>query len=804
MRNLLRNLLGSLLLLTCFPVFSQDFNLQLRSTLEYPGQTLANICGYAQDGREYALLGARNGMVIVDVTNPSSPVNITQIPGPANLWKEIKVYQHYAYVTSEGGQGLQIIDLSNLPNTNLNSHFYTGDGIIAGQLNTIHALHIDTLKGFVYLYGGSLLDGAVKVLDLNADPYNPTYAGKFDALGYVHDGFAYNDTLYACHIYSGLLSIVDMSDKSNPVLLGTVQTPGKFTHNSWLTDDHKHILTTDENENAPSFVTSYDISDPQDIIELDRVSPNDGNGSIGHNVHVLNDFAITSWYTDGVVISDVHRPDNHVITAWYDTWPVAVPSDKFDGCWGVYPFLPSGTIVVSNIPNINGGNGKLFVLTPTYVRAAYLEGKVTNGCNGQPMIGATIEVNSNNPWINTVTNNAGIFKTGQVETGDFKVTISKPGFQSQIIDISLATAQVTELNITLQPANATNISGTVLDQTTLLPIANANVTLTGPGGTSSVQAVPNGQYLLECVSGGDYTISAGEWGYLSETITVAAQDLGAVPTIYLEKGYYDDFGLDLGWATQIGATAGAWERGEPVGTDFGNEYSNPEFDIDFDGNDQCYVTGNGGGQPGTDDVDAGSVTLFSPSMDLAGYDDAVLTFWYWFFNDGGQGGAPNDNLLVQVSNGSQTVTIKEETTTASEWRFSQEIHLKDYITLSNNVQVRFIATDNAPGHLVEAAVDAFKVVPIEVSGLKPVIDPGAGLNATPNPSATDFVLAYDWQKAQHMTLEVRNALGQLVYTQSLGAKSGTVVCGNAWPQGVYFATLRDSNSQSASVRLVKQ
>jgi hypothetical protein len=140
------------------------------------------------------------------------------------------VYQHYAYVTSEGGQGLQIIDLSNLPNASLNSHFYTGDGVIAGQLSTIHALHIDTVKGFVYLYGGALLDGAVKVLDLNADPYNPTYAGKYDALGYVHDGFAYNDTLYACHIYSGLLSIVDMSDKSNPVLLGTVQTPGKFTH----------------------------------------------------------------------------------------------------------------------------------------------------------------------------------------------------------------------------------------------------------------------------------------------------------------------------------------------------------------------------------------------------------------------------------------------------------------------------------------------------------------------------------------------------------------------------------------------
>ena len=792
-----------MLLLAAFPSLSQNFNFQLRGTVDYPGQTLANICGYAQGGREYALVGGSAGMIIVDVTDPANPVNITQIPGPNNLWKEIKTYGHYAYVTSEGGQGLQIIDLSALPSPTLTSHFYTGDGDIAGQLNTIHALHIDTKKGFVYLYGGGLLGGAAKVLDLNADPYNPTYVGKFDALGYIHDGYAENDTLYACHIYTGLLSIVDMSDKSNPVLLGTVQTPGKFTHNAWLTDDHKHILTTDENENAPSFVTSYDITDPQDIIELDRVSPNDGTGSVGHNVHVLNDWAITSWYTDGVVISDVHRPDNHVITAWYDTWPVAGPIDEFDGCWGVYPFLPSGTIVASNIPNTNGGTGKLFVLTPTYVRACYLEGKITNGCNGQPMIGATIEVNSNNPWINTVTNNAGIFKTGQVETGSFKVTISKPGFEQQVIDVDLATAEVTELNVTLQPANATNIEGSVFEEGTLEPVVNANVTLTGPAGTYNIQTNAAGLYSLECVPGGDYTISAGQWGYLVTTIPAPNAGSG-IPPIYLEKGYYDDFAVDLGWTTQNAAASGAWVRGEPVGTDFQNDFANPEFDVDSDSNEDCYVTGNGGGQSGSDDVDDGAVTLFSPAMKLAGNPDAILSFYYWFFNDGGQGGSPNDELEVLVSNGSQTVSIFTETTTASEWRFSGEIHLKDYIALNDNVQVRFIASDNAPGHLVEAAVDAFKVVPIEASGVQPDIDVAALVQATPNPSASDFTLRYDWPKAQNLTLEVRNTLGQTVHTQQLGASAGTAVCGNNWPKGIYFATLHNSEKQSVPVRLVKQ
>lgn len=737
----------------------------------------------------------------MEVTDPANPVNIVQIPGPDNLWKEIKVYEHYAYVTSEGGQGLQIVDLSALPSPNLNYHYYTGDGQIESQLDRIHALHIDTKKGFVYLFGGNLFGGAAKVLDLNADPYNPTYAGTFDALGYIHDGYAENDTLYACHIYTGLLSIVDMKNKSNPVLLGTVETPGKFTHNSWLTDDHKYILTTDED--TPSFVTSYDISDPTDIKELDRISPNDGNNSIGHNTHVRNNWAITSWYTDGVVISDVHRPDNMVITGMYDTWPGA--GAGFDGCWGVFPFFSSGTTVASNIPNTNGGNGKLFVFTPTYVRACYLEGKILNGCNSQPMLGATIEVNSGNPWVNTTTKNDGTFKTGQVEPGNFKVTISKPGYVTQIIDVTLVTAEVIELNVTLAPENVGEVKGTVLVENSSTPIANATVFLSGPDGTYTVQSDANGQFDLECVPSGDYQVSAGKWGYLTNSIVIDEQLVaaGTPANIYLELGYYDAFGVDLGWTTQSNASSGQWERGEPIGTTNQGDFVNPDLDSNLDANDECYMTGNGGGQAGNDDVDNGSVTLITPPMELADYDDAVLSFWYWFYNGGGQGTSPNDKLEVRVTNGNQTVTVFTQNVSASEWRFSGEIHLKDYIALTDEVRVQFVTADDAPGHLVEAAVDIFKVVPGDASSTTN-LDVSAFLKASPNPSATSFVLNYDWQAAQNPTLEVRNALGQIVFSQRLSGNVGSAICGDNWPKGVYVASLRSSDKQGLPIRLVKQ
>jgi hypothetical protein len=67
-----------------------------------------------------------------------------------------------------------------------------------------------------------------------------------------------------------------------------------------------------------------------------------------------------------------------------------------------------------------------------------------------------------------------------------------------------------------------------------------------------------------------------------------------------------------------------WERGEPIGTGFGNTISNPDEDIPNDVGDFCYVTGNGGGDAGNDDVDDGSTILTSPLMDLTGMENPTM------------------------------------------------------------------------------------------------------------------------------------------------------------------------------------
>ena len=436
---------------------SPAVNIQFRSQLPFVGQTCANICGYAANGKEYALVGNQLGTGIVDVTDPVHPFLIKQVTAINNLWREIKVYQHYAYITTEGaGQGLQIIDLANLslPIPDVVVKNFTGpDGNLV-SINKIHSLHIDVDKGFLYAFGGSStvnvggsnisVNGAI-VLDIKTDPWNPHYVGKYSA-NYIHDGFVINDILYGAHVYAGYFSIIDFTNKSAPVVLATQTTPTAFTHNTWRSDDGKTLFTTDEN--AGSYIGAYDISNPSNIKLLDKIRSVSGVNAIVHNTHVFNDYLVTSWYTEGVTIVDAHRPQNLVQVGQYDTYNGTIAD--FRGAWGVYPYLPSGNLIVSNYTTGDG----LFVLTPQYIRACYLEGLVTDKSTGLPLSGVSVKINSTDMDKQASSNNLGNYYTGQVTAGTVSATYSKTGYVTKTVtSIVLANGSVTMQNVELMPVS---------------------------------------------------------------------------------------------------------------------------------------------------------------------------------------------------------------------------------------------------------------------------------------------------------------------------------------------------------------
>lgn len=426
----------------CQNADTQNLNLTHLSTYTFSGQRLSNIWGYAAGGNEYALVGAQNGLTILNVTNPASPTFITQISGNSSSWREIRTYQHYAYVTSEHNV-LQIVDLSNLPNSNVTVTTYTGNGAATG-LTKAHALDVDETLGFLYLYGTNLFSGVAMCFSL-ASPMSPSYVGKFDGPGYTHDGYADNNLLYAANIYAGVVSVVDMSNKSAPVLLGSISTPNAFPHNTWRSGNT--LFTTDETSN--SFLAAYSLSS---YALQDKIQVTPGSGSIVHNTHVLNDYAVTSWYRDGVVIVDVSRPQNLVVVGHYDTYTCGSGSG-FQGCWGVYPYLPSGNILMSNILACNSTtDGEMMIFSPTYVRGCYVEGQITNASNGNPLNAATVQLLSTST--SETSGATGLFKMGQEAPGSFTARVSKAGFITQDIAVTLTNGVVTALNVALQPSAA--------------------------------------------------------------------------------------------------------------------------------------------------------------------------------------------------------------------------------------------------------------------------------------------------------------------------------------------------------------
>ena len=272
---------------------------------------------------------------------------------------------------------------------------------------------------------------------------------------YSHDVYVRNDTVYSSDISAGFLSITDATDKENPALLMTQVTPFSFTHNAWLSDNGKVIFTTDERGNAP--VAAYDISDLTDIRLLDEFRPTNsiGSGLVPHNVHVLNDFLVTSFYKEGVIITDANKPDNLIEVGNYDTYPIPGDFSGFSGNWGAYPYLPSGLVLATDI------NNGLFVIEPTYIRAAYLEGLVLDAQTGAPLPNVTVSILSDDPNLDR-SQASGEYKTGQVTSGTFLVEYSKPGYESIQVEVQLVNGEITLMDVELSPIRLMINTETVL------------------------------------------------------------------------------------------------------------------------------------------------------------------------------------------------------------------------------------------------------------------------------------------------------------------------------------------------------
>ena len=330
---------------------------------------------------------------------------------------------------------------------------------------------------------------------------------------------------------------------------------------------------------------------------------------------------------------------------WFDTF-AGPDAPEYDGAWSVYPFFPSGTVIVSDIQS------GLLVLDPSFALAGGAPALVElleKAPDQLSPVGQTLSVSV------TALNGASLVGAPRLvyDAGD--------GFE---------TAELTPLG--------------------------------GGSYEAAFPALPCGaevSYYLEVETDTGLTVR--------EPANAPAQTLSGLVYTDEEGVFSDTFEQDRGWVVgspDDTAETGVWVRAVPAGTE-----AQPDDDSALDAGPLCYITGNNtpGASSGVNDVDGGATTLTSRALDASGDGEAFVSYDRWYSND--RGDNPNEDVLrVEISDdGGATWTLLEETDeNANAWVF-REFRVSDYVSETSSLRVRFIASDDGAPSIVEAGVDRF-------------------------------------------------------------------------------------------------
>ena len=225
------------------------------------GTTLYNnvyneVWGMVYNEREFAVIGSTDGTHIFDITDVSNVNEVAYIPGAAQgasiVHRDYHDFNGYLYIVCDEGQStLQIVDVSDLPNSH--SIVYDSNDLFLRA----HNIFIDTLTSHLYVCSEKKLGinnfNALHIYDLSTNPELPTHWYTYNDVGHVHDAFVKNDTAFLNCGNQGF-KIVDFSMVSpmlavmhNELASLTSYPDAGYNHSGWLTEDGNYYVMADEN-----------------------------------------------------------------------------------------------------------------------------------------------------------------------------------------------------------------------------------------------------------------------------------------------------------------------------------------------------------------------------------------------------------------------------------------------------------------------------------------------------------------------------------------------------------------------------
>jgi len=475
-------------------------NIDLLATLgtnQVGGGDMNDIWGWTDplDGKEYVLLGRTTGTAFIDISDPLNPIYLGNLntETTSSLWRDIKVYDNHAFIVSEaGGHGMQVFDLTRLRNVSNPPINFTTDALYSGFGNA-HNIVINEESGRAYGVGTNTASGGLHIVNIS-NPLNPTILGTFAEDGYTHDAQVVNyigddpqyqgrEIAFACN--ENTVTIVDVTDPTDATLIAAEGYSGSaYTHQGWLTEDHKYFVVGDELDEQNFGVNTktyfFNVEDLDNPFLANTYTAS--TAAIDHNLYIKDGIAYQSNYRAGLRMLDVNNPLNPQEVGFFDLYPSSdSPSDN--GTWSNYPYFASGVVAVSHIEE------GLFLLFPDVPEPC----TESCGCSSEGAISATLAGGETSaPYVLEGTGNpvAGVFEitlnftgAGGAWPGDMAVAVTDANGQCASFggyNSSPAGCNSLGLNTTIWPSDwAVSADGTY---TASVDLNSAG--LTGGGGWS--------------------------------------------------------------------------------------------------------------------------------------------------------------------------------------------------------------------------------------------------------------------------------------------------------------------------------
>lgn len=327
-----------------------------------------------QTNVEYALIGARDGMVVLDLSTPTAPRYVGKLPtaGIASAWRDLKVYRDHVFVVADynAKHGMQVFDLNTL-RTVITGPVALQETAHYSGFENAHNIAINEATGFAYAVGSETCAGGLHMIDIR-DLDQPQGVGCYSADNYIHDtqcviyhgpDLAYQGRELCFNSSVSQFTVVDVTNKAAPVRVGALNVPGTFyIHQGWLTADQHYLLFDDEMDetfgkgNTRTYVVDMQEIDAPRLIGIYTAAL----PSIDHNLYISGTYAYEANYTTGLRVLDIQDIDRGHLqeAAYFDTVPendLAV----FDGAWTAYPYFRDGKVVISTLDR------GVFIVKPT-------------------------------------------------------------------------------------------------------------------------------------------------------------------------------------------------------------------------------------------------------------------------------------------------------------------------------------------------------------------------------------------------------------------------------------------------------